>query len=431
MTPPKQCDVVVIGGGPAGSVAASQLAMDGYSVVLLEKAKHPRPTVGESLIPQFWKFTDLIGATEAIKSEGFIAKAGGLVLWNGQMRQAKFSDFGYTRPGLHVERDRFDLILLERTRANGAQVFEETAVTRVDGDLEAPIVRYRTKNDETGEIRASYVIDASCQSALLARQLGIREFDPDIRFMSLWGYYEGGQYLTVEGTVHPFANRREIRPGTIVSSIGDWGWVWHIIMREKISIGIVLPPDKLKAFKAVRDEPEAKFQGMVAATPLIGDLLRDAKFQGELFGIRDYAYKPVKLAVGNCYMIGDAAAFVDPIASAGVVFGMYAGFASAFSIASSLRKPARRDELRERFCKLYGDRLELFRLIALPSEAQGIQKAIDAASNVINTHSTSELRLMLLQAMITSRAEGLTTAFERLGLSRELAARTIPIPAIH
>ena len=151
---PKQCDVVVIGGGPAGSVAASRLAMDGFSVVLLEKAKHPRPNVGESLIPQFWKFTDLIGASASIESDGFIPKSGGLSLWRGQLRQLKFSDFGYSRPGLHVERDRFDLLLLERTRANGAQVFEEIIVTGMDANLEAPVVRYRTRDNEAGELRA-------------------------------------------------------------------------------------------------------------------------------------------------------------------------------------------------------------------------------------------------------------------------------------
>src|SRR3990172_2482030 len=107
---PRSADVAVIGGGPAGSIAASQLALAGYAVVLLEKAKHPRPTVGESLIPQFWKFTDQIGASASIESDGFIAKGGGLSLWRGQLRQLKFSDFGYSRPGLHVERDRFDLL---------------------------------------------------------------------------------------------------------------------------------------------------------------------------------------------------------------------------------------------------------------------------------------------------------------------------------
>lgn len=427
---PRQCDVVVIGGGPAGCVAASRLAQDGFSVVLLESAKHPRPNVGESLIPQFWRFTDLIGASAAIEAAGFIPKGGGLALWEGKLRQLKFSEFGYTRPGLHVERDDFDLILLNQTRANGAQVFEETAATKVAGDLEAPIVQYRTKGNELGEIRTAYVVDASGQAAVLAKQLGIREYDPDIRFMSLWGYYEGGRYLTVEGGVHPFESRRTVGPATVVSTIGDWGWVWHIVMREKVSVGIVLPPEKLQEFKAVRDTPEAKFQGLVDGSPIVGDLMRGARFQGEMFGIRDYAYKPVKLAVGNCYLAGDAAAFVDPINSAGVVFGMFAGFASAWSIAGSLRSPARRNELRDRYCKLYGDRLALFRLLGLPEDAQGIDKAIDDAAYVVNMTGENEQRLMLLQATMNSRKKGIAAVLERFGLSREIEWRMIAVPVI-
>ena len=426
---PRDCDVVVIGGGPAGCVAASQLASAGLSVVLLEKDRHPRPNVGESLIPHFWKFADIIGATALIESENFIAKGGGLALWRGQLRQLKFSDFGFSRPGLHVERDRFDFLLIERARINGAQVFEQTAATRIE-DLEAPVVQYRTRDAAAGEIRASYVVDASGQAAVLARQLGIREYDPDIRFMSLWGYYEGGRYLTVDGAVHPFESARVVRPATLTSAIGDWGWVWHIVLRDKVSLGIVLPLDMLKAFKASRDTPEAKFEALVAESPIVGELMQGARFQGQLFGIRDYAYKPVHLAIGRCYLAGDAAAFVDPINSAGVVFGMYAGFAAAWSIAESLRQPARREEYRKRYCKLYGDRLALFRLLALPSDAEGAEKAVNAASQVVSMTSGSEQQLMLLQATLNSRAEGIEAALERFGLPREVAVRTIPVPTI-
>src|SRR5688572_3900963 len=104
MTPiPSQCDVVVIGGGPAGSLVATYLSQKGYQVVLLEKQKHPRYLVGESVLPDVWKYFDEAGVSDQIMAEGFIQKAGGSVDWNGAMHRLSFKDFGYTRPALHVE----------------------------------------------------------------------------------------------------------------------------------------------------------------------------------------------------------------------------------------------------------------------------------------------------------------------------------------
>src|SRR5882672_6981569 len=110
---PTQCDVVVIGGGPAGSLAATYLCQAGYQVVLFDKQKHPRYQVGESLIPDFWKYCDEAGVSKKIVDEGFLPKAGGTVDWHGAIHRVAFKDFGYTRPALHIERDRFDLILLD------------------------------------------------------------------------------------------------------------------------------------------------------------------------------------------------------------------------------------------------------------------------------------------------------------------------------
>ena len=425
---PKRTDVVVIGGGPAGSTAATLLAREGFEVVLLDKAKHPRNTVGESLIPHFWNFTDLVGATEAIANDGFMRKGGGIAFWGQRTRRIKFKDFGFTRPTLHVERDRFDNILLRNSETHGVTVFEETTVTRVDGLEDGPIVHYRDPAGAEGSIQARYVVDGSGQSAVLSRQLGIREFDPNIRFTSLWGYYVGGDYLDVEGERRPFAERFQHPPVTVQSSFGDWGWTWHIVLRDTISVGVILPPERLQAFKAEKDTKEAKFQGIVKTAPIVGDLLQDATYVGPFYGIRDYAYLPVRLAGGRWYLVGDAAAFVDPIASAGVPFGMYAGFLAATSIAASMRREDRADEYRERFCKLYGDRVALFRLIATPSDAPGYVDMVEQAINALGNVGQEEQRLALTQATLTSRSEGIDALLGRLGVRLEPGFRELAFP---
>ncbi|HVP88976.1 MAG TPA: FAD-dependent oxidoreductase, partial [Casimicrobiaceae bacterium] len=167
---PASCDIVVIGGGPAGSLAATFLADKGYSVALFERQKHPRYQVGESLLPDIWKYCDAAGVTDAIANEGFIRKAGGSVDWNGEMRRLSFSDFGYTRPALHVERDRFDQILLERARTRGAYIAEEVAVLEADfsraDDVASEVeVSYRpVGEDKASRIRCRCVLDASGQT---------------------------------------------------------------------------------------------------------------------------------------------------------------------------------------------------------------------------------------------------------------------------
>ena len=135
---PGQCEVLVIGGGPAGSSVAALLAKRGVDVVLLEKASHPRPQVGESLIPHVWKYADQTGVSPLIEKEGFVAKAGGIAVWNGKIHRIAFAEFGFTRPALHVERDVFDELLLNHAESVGAKVFQQVTVREADLGSDSP-----------------------------------------------------------------------------------------------------------------------------------------------------------------------------------------------------------------------------------------------------------------------------------------------------
>src|SRR3990172_5129471 len=213
---PKRCDVVVIGGGPAVSTTATLLRQKGYSVALFDRAKHPRYKVGESMIPHFWKYCELSGVDQKIDAEGFIQKAGGTVVWNGVIRQMQFKDFGYVRPALHVERDRFDQILLEHARECGTQVYEEVAVLGADFAVgDSVTVNYRRTGEGTCDlIRCCFVVDASGQDAVIARQLGVRVIDDGFRFMSIWGYFKDSKYVAADGRAYPFECLRSVHPTT-------------------------------------------------------------------------------------------------------------------------------------------------------------------------------------------------------------------------
>jgi flavin-dependent dehydrogenase len=408
MSIPEQCDVVIIGGGPGGSTAAALLSQRGYRVVLLDKVRHPRFTVGESLIPHFWKYTSVTGASSLIRDEQFIQKAGGTVVWNGTIRQIRFRDFGYTNPALHVERDRFDYLLLQHARAQGAQVFEEVAATAVAVRDDGAGVTYRATNDGAGgEIACRFVIDASGQAAVVAKQLGIRVIDESFRFMSVWGYFLDSRYVAADGRAYPFENLRAIPPTTFVTSIGDlgeWGWVWHIPMRESTSIGLVLPIEKMQSVKT-QEGLEAYFLRTCYETPNLNRLLDRARYiPDSLHIIRDYSYRPTQLAGPGFFLVGDAAAFVDPIFSVGVVLAMYSAYLATWAIERSFRDPAKTNQNQAIYAQQLLGRLEVARSLALPrytvaGDASGL------ARQSVQFESSLEQELMYVVSTVTTRSE--------------------------
>lgn len=404
---PKSCDVVVIGGGPAGSSAATLLSQKGYDVVLFDKEKHPRYRVGESIIPHFWRYCDLVGASDQMEAEGFVHKAGGTVAWEGTIRQVALRDFGHVRPALHVERDRFDQILLESSRAHGTQVFEEVGVLRACLDEAKGIsVTYRAADEDvSGQIGCRFVVDASGQNAVIARQLGIRVIDEDIRFMSIWGYFDDSMYVGGDGRAHPFENVRTIAPTTFVASLGGWGWAWHIPLRKTTSVGLVIPIEMMRAVKNTERGLEDYFLRTCHTVPHLSRLLENARYcESSLRVIRDYSYRPTQLAGPGFFLIGDAAAFVDPIFSVGVVIGMYSAYIAAWAVDRALQHRSRTDESQAIFASQLGGRLEVARALALPCY-NGDQVVSDQAKSYVQSESALEQELLCVVSSLTTRSQ--------------------------
>lgn len=404
---PANCEIVIIGGGPAGSIAAGMLAKEGFDVVVLERQQFPRDTVGESLIPQFWRFTDLIDASDDIRKEGFVKKSGGVVTWNGKSRKVSFGSFGFEQSGLHVERDIFDNILLRKTEELGARVFEQVEVLKIEHE-EREIVTYRDLvSGLESQVTAEFVVDASGQKALAAKQAKTREFDKDFGFQAFWGYFDRSDYFDKEVTIRDFADRLTHPPLTTVSEIADWGWSWHIVLREKVSVGIVLPKSQLASFKAGGATLEERFENQARQIPVIDELLKPGKLMsGSVKTIRDYAYRSNELVIGNTYLVGDAAAFVDPISSEGVPMAMYAGYLAAWAISFGKRKEDRRSFCRELYTREYGKRLEIFKLLAYPGNELP-PELLKAGREIIKSFSSQEIQLIIAQASMTGRKNNL------------------------
>jgi flavin-dependent dehydrogenase len=190
--------------------------------------------------------------------------------------------------------------------------------------------------------------------------------------------------------------------------MGDWGWCWHIAQKEHTSVGLVLAPSQAAEFKASARTLEERFDLACRRLPIVEELLQPAKLiRGSVLAIRDFAYRPVQLAGDGWFLVGDAAAFVDPINSAGVITACYMGFSAATAIDASLRKPERSGYFANVFSTLIRQRLALFRLSALPVGQNSYPEDIPLAPKAAQLERASEQELLLGQTILTDRRENL------------------------
>ncbi|MCK6549356.1 tryptophan 7-halogenase [Myxococcota bacterium] len=431
---PKKTDVVVIGGGPGGATTAGFLAKKGIDVVVLDKAKHPRPAVGESLIPHIWKIAGELGFASTISDEGFLPKAGGVVVWDDKIQLMRFSDFGYTgRSGLHVERDRFDELLLRHAQKLGAQVHEEVICRSVDFAPDESVVHYTDKsNGESvdGRIQCRFVVDASGPAAFLAKQFDSRTFvQSDKKFLGLWGYFKNARYFGVDGLSHDPSEVHTAKPVTLVLNYED-GWIWHIVLRNETSVGLVMSTDKTKAMS--KAEREEYFLGVCRKVPYLKDLLAKSEYvPGSLSFRPDYSYYSDKVVGDGFYCVGDAGAFVDPIFSQGVLTAMYHASMCAWSLSGQMQQPERKSF----FTEMYRDRVLQYygfsRLLAFGDfGGEGIDPNL--VRKLVKSMPQNEVMLSFAASTSTARNDNLTRMVVDAGLDASyLNARIHYLDALH
>jgi flavin-dependent dehydrogenase len=340
---PQAWDVVVIGGGPAGSTAATLLADRGYRVRLFEKARHPRFHIGESLLPANLRLFERLGVGAEVRAIGMVKLAAEFVSpqHGNRIQRFHFADaWDKSMPGAYqVRRSELDAILLRNASAHGAEVVEGCQVRDVAflPDGSGAVIRTQHNDGRQGQCRARFVVDASGRDTLLANQFDTKRRNAKHNSCALYGHFRGA--LRNPGSDE----------GNITVFWFDHGWFWFIPLADgATSIGAVVWPYYVKSRPKGRSL-EAFFADTIALCPPLAERLKDAELMNGVEATGNYSYTGDITHGRNYLLLGDAFAFIDPVFSSGVMLAMQSAFAGAEAIDVCLREPARARSALARF----------------------------------------------------------------------------------
>lgn len=332
MTINNNYDVIVIGGGPAGSTAASILAREGCRVVLFEKEKFPRHHIGESLMTDtYWTFQRM-GFLEKLKSSGFTQKYS-VQFANQAGRESHpfyFFEAVHNESAVtwQVTRAVFDKMLIEHAAEQGADVHQGVAVKQVLFELDkATGVEVEMQDGLRQRFFAKVIVDATGQSAMLSNKFRWRVRDPKLKKAVLYSYYKGAE------------REKDLNGGaTLVlrTPKGSEGWFWYIPLEDDItSVGIVANAEYL--LKGRGQDLAKIFEEEVQKTESCRRRVAQGERVDKIYSILDYSYRSKKNAGNGFMIIGDAYGFLDPIYSSGVLLALKMAELAADAIHDAFR----------------------------------------------------------------------------------------------
>jgi flavin-dependent dehydrogenase len=339
----KECDVIIIGGGPAGSCAAAILAEYGHRVVVFEREKFPRYHIGESLIPFTFGPLERIGMIPKMKKSHFVKKYSvTFVQPDGRRSQPFYFFTRYDRESVaqtwQVLRSEFDQMLLDNAREKGADVREQSTVNRLlmeDGKVTGVEVTDRAAN-QTYKVCAPITLDCTGKEAFASNANGWRMRDPYLNKIAVWTYYKGSK------------REEDIDEGaTTVAYVPEKGWFWHIPQHnDMVSVGVVAEGKYLT--RGGVKEPREIFHREVEENRWIKEHLAAGASTGEYFITSEYSRHSKHCAAAGLVLVGDAFAFLDPVFSSGVMLALKSGQLVGETVHEGLRSgdlsPARFSE---------------------------------------------------------------------------------------